>query len=260
MSREGFPSPGGLFAPLSPLFEQIPFAPDPGSLTFLSSTRDLRTHSGQRISFVPAPADGAAYEARIWASGEVATRPGNWHDFFNALVWFTFPLAKAALNARHAGARASQASRRGCARDAMTHFDECGAVVVSSDPTLLALVRDFQWSELFWGRRSDLGRRLHCFVFGHATYEQLLQPFRGLTAKAVLYEVTPAWLRGPLAAQVAAIDRRLAAELAAGEHLNPRAFHPLPLMGWPGVTPDSEIAAYYEDRWQFRPGRSRPGV
>ncbi|MBK7674611.1 MAG: DUF3025 domain-containing protein [Candidatus Accumulibacter sp.] len=260
MSRADFPSPGGLYAPLSSLLEQIPFAPDPGSLTFLNSTRDLRTHSGQRISFVPPPADGLAYEARIWTRGEVATRPGNWHDFFNALVWLTFPLAKAALNARHAGALAPPASPRGRARDAMTHFDECGVVVVSSDPDLLALLRDFQWSALFWGRRSDLGRRLRCFVVGHATYEQLLQPFRGLTAKAVLYEVTPAWLSRPLAAQVSAIDQRLAVELAAGEHMNPRAFHPLPLMGWPGVTADSETAAYYDDRWQFRPGRSRPGV
>jgi hypothetical protein len=116
VSWADFPSPGGLFAPLSSLLEQVPFAPDPGSLTFLNSTRDLRTHSGQRISFVPPSADGLAYEARIWARGEVATRPGNWHDFFNALVWLTFPLAKAALNARHAGALASAGQPRVVAR------------------------------------------------------------------------------------------------------------------------------------------------
>lgn len=32
---------------------------------------------------------------------------------------------------------------------------------------------------------------------------------------------------------------------------------PLPLLGIPGVTPDSELASYYDDRWQFRPGRQR---
>lgn len=142
----------------------------------------------------------------------------------------------------------------------MTHFDECGVVVTSSEPALLDLLRGFQWKELFWGRRPDLGRALRCFVFGHATYEQLLQPFRGLTAKAVLYDVTRDWLYRPLDVQLEDIDRRLAGELAAGEYADPRAFHPLPLMGLPGVTPDSETAAYFDDDWQFRPGRRGPGL
>jgi hypothetical protein len=45
---------------------------------------------------------------RLWAtrsapscSGEVATRPGNRHDFFNALIWLAFPRSKAAINRRH---------------------------------------------------------------------------------------------------------------------------------------------------------------
>jgi hypothetical protein len=109
-------------------------------------------------------------------------------------------------------------------------------------------------------RRHDLARALRCFVFGHATYEHLLQPFRGLTAKAVLYEVTADWLCRPLSGQLSDIDRRLASEFAAGEHLCARAFHPLPLMGLPGVTRDNETAAYYDDQWQFRPGRRAPGV
>lgn len=257
-----FPSPGGLFAPLSPLLEKVPFAPELASLDVLNSARDLRTGNGRRISFVPPCTDGFDYEMRIWARGEVATRPDNWHDFFNALVWFTFPAAKAAVNARHVAALAVRGSAggRGHDRDALTHFDECGVLVVSSDPSLLALLRSFQWSALFWERRLDLARALRCFVFGHATYEQLRQPFRGLTAKAVLYEQTHDWLRRPLAEQLADLDQRLAGELAAGEHGLPRAFHPLPLMGLPGVTPDNESAAYYADRWQFRPGRGIASV
>lgn len=261
MTRPVWPSPGGLFAPLSPLLKKIAFAPELAALHLLSAGRDLRTASGQRLSFVPPPLDGMAYEARIWAHGEVATRPGNWHDFFNALVWLSFPLSKAALNARHAAALAVPANSRGGARDAMTHFDECGVVVVSSDPSLLALLRGFEWKAVFWERRADLHRALRCFVFGHATYEQLLQPFRGLTAKAVLYEVSEDWLRcWSLSAQVADIDQRLAGELAAGLHAQPRAFQPLPLLGLPGVTPASEDASYYDDCWQFRPGRAGRSV
>src|SRR3990167_9931502 len=40
------------------------------------------------------------YEPRIFLSSEVSTRPENWHDFFNALIWYTFPKSKAALNMR----------------------------------------------------------------------------------------------------------------------------------------------------------------
>ncbi|WP_300454141.1 DUF3025 domain-containing protein [Accumulibacter sp.] len=245
-----------------PLLEQMPSAPGLALLDELSATRDLRTQSGQRVVFRPAPADGLDYETRIWTRGEVATRPDNWHDFFNALVWLTFPLTKAALNACHVEALAAPIGGhgRGQARDALTHFDECGVVVVSSDPSLLGLLRSFRWRELFWERRLDLRRALCCFVFGHATYEQLLRPFRGLTGKAVLYAVDSAWLQRPPSEQLADLDRRLAGELEAGLYRQPRALQPLPLLGLPGVTPDSDNPAYYDDPYQFRPGRAGRGV
>ena len=260
MSPSGYPSPGGLFSPLSPLLEEISFAPDSSVLNALTLARTVSTQSGQRLCFIPPADDGLGYEARIWARGEVETRPDSWHDFFNGLVWLTFPCAKATLNARHVAALASQPGARGRERDAMTHFDECGVVVVSSDPSLLDLVRSFQWRELFWVRRADLHERLRCFIFGHATYEQLLQPFRGLTAKAVLYEVDEGWLRRPLCMQLGELDRRLSGELATGAYSAPHDLQPLPLMGFPGVTPDNEYAAYYDDTWQFRPGRRTAGV
>lgn len=262
LSLAGWPSPGGLFAPLSPLIAGIPFAPEPASLDLLSARCALRTAGGRRISFVAPKGDAVDYETRIWERGEVETRPGNWHDFFNALVWLSFPLSKSALNACHVAAMSVPGVRstRNRDRDALTHFDECGVVVVSSDRSLLALLRSFQWKTLFWERRLDLGRALRCFVFGHATYEQLLQPFRGLTAKAVLLEVSEDWLRAPLGAQLADIDRRLASEVAAGRHRDARAFHPLPLLGLPGVTAANESPSYYDDPWQFRAGRTRRRV
>ena len=116
------------------------------------------------------------------------------------------------------------------------------------------------WKELFWEHRLDLVRTLRCLVFGQATYESLRRPFRHLTAKAVLYGVTVNWLQQTLPWQLAEIDQRLAGELAAGEHLPANDFHPLPLMGLPGVTADRESAACYDDQWQFRPGRRAPGV
>jgi len=260
VSQQGFPSPGGLFAPLAPLLETIPFVPDLTALNLLAARRDLRNQAGQRVSFILPPTDRLDYETRIWRNGAVATRPDNWHDFFNALVWLSFPLTKAALNARHAGLLMQDAAARGRERDAMTHFDECGVVVLAGDPALLDLLRRFAWRSLFWERRTDLAGSMRCLVFGHATYEQLRQPFRGLTAKAVLYEVSPSWFSRPLVTQLAEVDRRLAAEFAAGCYPHPRSFQPFPLMGLPGVTPANETASYYDDRWQFRPGRGRRGV
>lgn len=260
MNPPRLPSVGGLFAPLLPLFDRKPLVPDLAALAALGAAREVRNAAGRRLAFVPPPADGLDYETRIWLTGEVATRPDSWHDFFNALVWFAFPLTKAALNARHVGLLRQQAGPRCRERDALTHFDECGVVVVACNPELLDLVRGFHWRRLFWERRSELPRGLRCLVFGHATYEQLLRPFRGLTAKAILYEVSPDWLGQPLAAQVADIDCRLAAEFAAGRYEAPRVWQPLPLLGLPGVTPENESAAYYDDEWQFRSGRSRQRV
>ena len=79
------------------------------------------------IRFVPPPADGLGYEARIAMHGEGRNPPDNWHDWFNALVWLGFPRPKAALSARHAAelAAASPLAAPDCARgrvrDAMTH-------------------------------------------------------------------------------------------------------------------------------------------
>ena len=65
------------------------------------------------------------------------------------------------------------------------------------------------------------------------------------------------WLfRLPAAAALAETDAWLAAHLAAtiGD-LSPRSLAPLPLLGIPGVTTDSESAEYYRDTRQFRPKR-----
>ena len=211
--------------------------------------------NGRQIRFVPPRADGMVYECRIWDSGAVETRPDNWHDWFNALVWLTFPQTKIAISARHVRAMAPDGQVRGSERDALTHFDECGIVVLSSDPALLDLLRAFQWKTLFVERRAEVERCMRFFVFGHATYEALLKPFRGLTAKAVLHEVDAAWLQMPVAAQLVAVDALLAADLSSGRYTRPRDFQPLPILGIPGVVPENADPAYYDDTWQFRPGR-----
>ncbi|MDD2743921.1 MAG: DUF3025 domain-containing protein [Rhodocyclaceae bacterium] len=254
-----------LFDPLRPWLNKLPPNPDAQALAALAEASPVYTAQGQPVRFVPPQEDGLGYEHRIRAKGEVETQPDNWHDFFNALVWFAFPQAKSAVSASHAEAMAAIAGNgevdvkvRGKVRDALTHFDECGIVVLSDQAELLDLMRNFAWKPLFVERRTEVMQHLRFIIFGHATYESLLKPFRGLTAKAILYEVDANWLQLPLAQQIVTVDARLAADLSSGRYTRPRDFQPLPLLGIPGVTAESEDPAYYDDTWQFRPGRRQP--
>ncbi len=219
--------------------------------------------SGLPVRFAPPEDDGMGYEARVFARGEVATRPGNWHDFFNALAWLAYPRTKCILNGRHhAALQAQHAAGRGqreVERDAITQFDECGIVVVSASAALLGLLRAHEWKALFWQRRTHIAREMRFFVFGHATWDQLRAPFVGLTAKAVLLEVEGDWLAWSPAQQRDDIDHRLAELfLQSADYARPRDFQPLPLLGLPGATPENANAAYYDDTRQFRP-RRKPG-
>ena len=221
---------------------------------------DARSGGDARICFVPPAGDAEGYEARIFASGEVPTRAGDWHDFFNALAWCAWPRTKAACNRLHLAELHARTAAglpgRGPRRDALTQFDECGIVVVSTDADIPALLAAHEWEEALWTRRARLLQSTRFLVFGHGTWDQLRAPFVGLCAKALFRVVAPAWLALPAAQALAETDAWLAAHLAANiDTLTPRSLSPLPLLGIPGVTADNECAAYYRDTRQFRPHR-----
>ena len=250
-----------LFAPLAPWLARLPGAPDFSALQALARKCPVDNGLGRPIRFVAPQLDGLPYEMRVWESGEVETRPDHWHDFFNALVWLSFPRSKRAVTAAHVAAMQAPGQARGTVRDALTHFDECGILVLSSDPTLLDCLRRFAWRELFVERRVDVQRDMRFVVFGHAIYESLLAPFRGLTAKAILLPVAAANLDKTPEQFQALADVLLAETLMAGQYVRPRDFQPLPILGIPGVIPENENPAYYDDTWQFRPGRQgRPAA
>ncbi len=139
---------GPVFAPIAPAIARL----DPGrwptheDLTALAA--GVVTSRGMPVRFVPPRTqrdEGRPYyELHIAESGEVETRPENWHDLFNALAWIAFPKAKAAINAQHAAMLAEggeeEARRRSPARDALTLFDEGGVAVASSSPAMLRLI------------------------------------------------------------------------------------------------------------------------
>ena len=249
-----------LLASLAPFRALLGAAPEPTfSLNDLAAAHGIATGGGKPLRFVAPGGSTLAYEERAWLHGEVETRPDNWHDAYNALVWLAFPRAKAMLNRKHYLAmttrRTASCKDRGRLRDALTQFDECGIVVACADMALWQGIRDHRWREVFAGRRAAVEANMRFFLFGHASMDSLRAPFVGLTAKALCMAVDDEWLAQDAAAQRADVDAWLAAQFDAADEAFSRAFQPLPLLGIPGVTADNEDPAYYDDTRQFRPKR-----
>ena len=234
-------------------------APGFAGLNRLARERGLTTGNGAPLSFVPPPSDDFGYEERAWLNGEVATRPDNRHDFFNALIWLAFPRSKAALNRRHYAAllesRRQDSKARGSLRDALTQFDECGVVMAGTSPGHWDGLREHRWRDVFVERRTELLCSTRFLVFGHASHDLLAAPFVGLCGKALFIEVEAAWLDLPASEQMTDLDIRLSAVFDSRE-FSPRDWQPLPLLGIPGATAENESAHYYDDARQFRPART----
>ncbi len=249
-----------MLRPLRELGDKLPRIgwPNAEVLNYLAGDtgRRIVNARGQRIFFAP-PRGGTGFEQRTFESGEVEMRFINWHDLLNALVWMTYPTAKAAINGRHVQAMEQEAPGvRSSQRDALTHFDEDGVVVLSSDPDLSALIRGFEWKELFWKRRAAVQAQMRFFLFGHALFEKALAPFVGMTGKALIFDVAPDVQERPADALRAEIDRLVALHLwNPANLLRPRELSPLPVLGVPGWWEGNEDEAFYDNTDYFRIGR-----
>ena len=229
----------------------------------IATLRGLLNYRHQPLRFI-APNDShiktTHYEILIAERGEIATRK-NWHDFFNALQWLTFPQAKAAISEMHTrllAAHPPETKVRSIARDVLTLFDEASVIVASSDTTLLDLIRNFQWHTLFVERRAEVIADMHFYLAGHSVLEKMLDPFIGITAKALLLEVDKTFTARPHSAQISELDARARDWLMAPENLtSTRHLHPLPILGIPGWDARNEAVSFYADTHYFRSGRIR---
>lgn len=224
-------------------------------LNTLAAKRKITNAWAKPVRFVPPPDDAISamrYETEIAATGEVPTRE-NWHDLFNAMQWIAFPHHKSSINAQHARLLAAggavEASARSVRRDVLTMFDESGVIVASADASLLQLIRNFQWRELFVLRRDEVIANMRFMLVGHGLMEKSLSPFIGITAKAMLLESD---------ATTTELDRAAADWLMDDNYLaDSHHLAPLPLLGIPGWDARNESAAFYDDTTYFRAGRRR---
>lgn len=185
---------------------------------------------------------GEAYERYIFQTRECPTRE-NAHDFFNALVWLRFPAAKRRINELQAREIDLQGvgPARGRVRDALTVFDENGALLDAPAPLWEALAAR-NWHRLFVELRPLWGQA-RLLVFGHALLEKLLQPRKALTAH--VWNV-PCRMDSP-----AELDSWLACQLTA-ERLATKPFLPLPVLGVPGWCAENQNFSFYDDSVVFR--------
>jgi Protein of unknown function (DUF3025) len=255
-----------IFRPLRDAARALPQHgwPDVASINAIAKDCGMRLVNarGERLRFVEQtrkPADIATqFEPSTFLRGEVLLRPHNWHDLFNALVWMTFPRAKAALNARHFAALQLNPHERSPLRDALTHFDEDGVVVTSTDASLLQLLRHHEWKKLFVERRADVHTHLRCYVFGHALYDKARAPFIGFTGKAWLFDAGASLAGESTQEELARIDRMLAAQILNEATLrSPKELSPLPILGVPGWWAANDDPKFYDDTTYFRPARPK---
>ena len=264
------------FLHISPIFEPLRAAgkafeyfnhwPDIENLNQLNTDQvgKIITKSGKSIHFVPQTKSTRAfvqqYEPRIYLTGEIQTRAHNWHDLFNALVWVTYPCAKAALNQLHYHAlleeREHHQAMRSPLRDAATLIDESGVIIVSSNDYLIELLKNFAWKTLFWHQRAAVLAQMKFFLFGHGLYEKALHPYLGMTGKGLLFQVSEAFFNQHLTDQIAMMDSWLEDYLAR-ECLTSADLMPVPVLGYPGWSPDNSDSSYYDNQRYFRPRKMK---
>lgn len=252
------------YASIRTAADKIVVSPDwRAALNAQSAALSLTNHNGLPLSFVEQTSlpEGTAYEAFISETGGIPTRD-NLHDFFNALVWLSFPCIKRQLNALQASqiAMAGIGKSRGPARDAATIFDENAALIIVRDAPqgnmLVDALRGHQWHRAFIEQRHAFGKNAEVWLFGHALMEKLMTPYKAITAHTRVVVAPDDFFVLEDHAKRAWIDLHVASELTT-IGLSTGSFTPLPTLGVPGWWPEQE-SAFYDDVSVFRPKKSRP--
>ena len=201
--------------------------------------------------------DGLYYEQRIYLEAQVPTRPRNWHDFFNAIIYMLFPRTKQQINRLHYLDIGSDGLEgRTKRRDAPPLFDECGVIIAYCDEQLKQQLTDQQWQQAFVENRTAWGQSIDGFIIGHANYEKALDPYIGFTAKALYVKVDIDFFKLEKLAQYRYLDGYLADNLTRLIVDNSQLY-PLPILGVPHWWAANNDAEFYNNKNYFRPKRMK---
>lgn len=262
-----------LYKPIIPSFHQLQHSEDqwPGLQEFQSLLNShinpIKNELKIPVQFVDQVAHCNSfqdqYEPRIYLKGEVQTRLNNWHDFFQVLVWHTFPRTKVILNTLHYQASTkrlkenNENKKRTPTENFLTLFDECGIVIVSQNEQFLDMIKNFQWQQLFWKNRNSFNTSIECFTFGHAMYEKALSPYIGMTANALLIHVGGDFFKLNYNDKLRVIDDIMVKKIEAEESLTPKNLNPFPILGVPNWYKGNDNLDFYLNEKYFRKGRRK---
>ncbi|WP_435949834.1 DUF3025 domain-containing protein [Psychrobacter sp. DM8] len=244
------------------------------------TTKPALDHDRHTLNFVSQNVlpEGVGYEQFIGSTGNIPTRD-NLHDLFNGSIWLTFPKTKAVLNYYHMleiskrsdeqdSDEQDNQSNRGRVRDTITVFDENGAVLVTSNPSVGEALINFDWQGCLIAPRAswDNPKQPHAdaqaavYIFGHALLEQLITPRKPLCAHSVIINVDQNFFALSMPERIAFLDDALANymdRLLSKEDVVPRHLSPLPILGVPHFWTDNINRDFYDDNYVFRSGRRR---
>ena len=210
------------------------------------------------VRFVPQSSlpSGVAYEQFIFDTQQCPTRDGL-HDFFNALYWSLFPHTKTRLNQLQAEqiAMLGSVTQRGAVRDALTVFDENGALLIAPPELWDALIA-MDWQRLFVTLR-PLWQQARLIPFGHALLEKLVQPRKPITCHVYLAQFTikniaVKTINTPDTVHFYKILDELTAADLSSEKFATKPFAPLPILGVPDWWAANECPDFYKDESVFR--------
>lgn len=270
--KPDFPHLSDIYKPILPAYEAI--TPQKAHWPGLNEYQALiNQHAppivnqqNKEITFVQqsksCPSYESQYEPRIYLEGEVQTRMENWHDFFQVLVWKTFPKTKLLLNDLHYQESSRRLRKdhsnkqRTSVENFITLFDECGIVIVSHDKELLNMIENFQWKEIFVENRRAFSTHLDCITFGHAMYEKALSPYIGMTANAILIHQEPAYFELSKEMKLKKIDELIYTEISEEIPTDlKKRLTPFPLLGVPNWHKENNDPAFYSNENYFRKKR-----
>jgi len=223
--------------------------------------RPIYSATGAKIKALPQTIKSKifeeGYEPRIYLNGELQTRLESWHDFFNFMVWQTFPNIKAVMNKWQylsLKKRFPTPSNRTHLENLLTQLDEGGMIVLSANQYLTDLLKKHEWKKLFWENREAVKREMRFYIIGHAIYEKLMTPYPTITAGGIIFDVEKTFFEKNIASQIRWIDSHCANFMNNDTWSQAfKRWQAVPIFGIPSWSSENNQESYYENTQYFRP-------
>jgi hypothetical protein len=199
------------------------------------------------------------YEENIFRNKKVYTRPNSWHDFFNNITWLLWPKTKWAIADTILAQRSEQKGsnkNRVAKQSFLAQFDECGMLIVTAAPNLVHEILEHNWLGLFFNQRAQHAL-FEPIVFGHGLMEKAIDPYIGMTGKAMIIVVKPDYFNLCTITKLKFLDQ-VASQLISSKYCpqSPKSLQPFPLLGMPGWHPNNEQEKFFEQKHYFRAKRN----